>query len=562
MRAKSLITALICIIVAVAGLAPAASAAAPKATPLEKVSSLVQPGIVYAQSTFSAVVRDPSIKDWIGNRTIKTFSVTYNCSGFFVNPDGYVATAGHCVQFDSSVKEDLIVEAAIWSFANEGWPKGWTEEDAINYGLENFKIRNPEDTDVTRPDRSVVAAYGVEVGGIPTGKDLPARVLGLRSFEGGDVALLKIEAENVPVLQLAPKADIEVGTSIVSVGYPADVDYVTDQTFDPSFKDGSVSSVKTVDDGLREVYEISGAMAGGMSGGPTVDLKGRVIGVNSFGSSEETEQFNFVSPVSEVEALMQDKGVENKLGATNTLYRKGLAAYYAGDRETAVGSFDQLLNQVEEHEFAQEFRGRALRLPKAADTGGGFPVLLLVIGLLVLAALAAAGMMLAKRRGQGGTPAPQRRQPMPPAPRTTPVEPKPMRESQPTPAPTPVATSTKDTVETRRPDMAPALMVLEGPLAGRRIELETEQIIGRGEVDIQLDDTEVSRRHASVRPLGNGVELTDLNSSNGTTLNGSKIAQPVQVSHGDVIGIGGTTIEVQLSEAARRDQATVLRAVR
>ena len=65
---------------------------------------------------------------------------------------------------------------------------------------------------------------------------------------------------------------MQVGQDIVAIGYPASVDEVTDPDLHPSFKAGQVSSVKTRGQGLLTVYELSAAVSGGMSGGPTVDM--------------------------------------------------------------------------------------------------------------------------------------------------------------------------------------------------------------------------------------------------------------------------------------------------
>ena len=398
---------------------PSAMANAPKATTLEKVSSLVQPGMVYLETSYSGLVYDPTIGAYVGgNQSPQSFSaVAGGCSGFFVNPDGYFASAGHCVEYDPAIKQPIIAQAAEWSFQNEAWPEGWTLGMAKSYAARYWKVRSAESPGRARPDRHVNAAYGVDVGGLPVGRALPARLIGHRSFTKGDVALLKIEAEDVPVLKLAPGSTVDVGTEVVAVGYPASVDVVTDVTFEASFKDGSVSSHKTTGGGLVGAYEISAPVSKGMSGGPTVDLQGRVVGVNSFYPKGETQPFNFVSPVAEVAQLMRDKGVENRLGRTNALYLAGLRAYYAGDREVALAKLDAVLGQVPEHEFAQEFRAKALRLPKESS-GSGFPIALLAIGLAGVAALAGAVAFGLRRRGGPSAPAraPQASSPRPPRP--------------------------------------------------------------------------------------------------------------------------------------------------
>lgn len=63
--------------------------------------------------------------------------------------------------------------------------------------------------------------------------------------------------------------------------------------------------------------------------------------------------------------------------------------------------------------------------------------------------------------------------------------------------------------------------------------------IGRGgEADIQLPAPAVSRRHAVLQPSGDEWVLNDLNSTNGTFVNGQRISAPRRLAAGDVIQIG------------------------
>jgi diguanylate cyclase (GGDEF)-like protein len=65
-----------------------------------------------------------------------------------------------------------------------------------------------------------------------------------------------------------------------------------------------------------------------------------------------------------------------------------------------------------------------------------------------------------------------------------------------------------------------------------------EYIIGRGaEADIRLPDERVSRKHASLRWSGTGFALVDLQSTNGTYVNGGK-AGSIRLLDGDRIRIG------------------------
>ncbi|HZS08346.1 MAG TPA: adenylate/guanylate cyclase domain-containing protein [Blastocatellia bacterium] len=67
---------------------------------------------------------------------------------------------------------------------------------------------------------------------------------------------------------------------------------------------------------------------------------------------------------------------------------------------------------------------------------------------------------------------------------------------------------------------------------------DAETFIGRDpKNDLTLDDPRVSRQHAVVRVTSDGVKLTDLNSGNGTFVNGERVTQ-VTLSSEDTIRIG------------------------
>lgn len=72
-------------------------------------------------------------------------------------------------------------------------------------------------------------------------------------------------------------------------------------------------------------------------------------------------------------------------------------------------------------------------------------------------------------------------------------------------------------------------------------------VIGRSrDCDIVLADTGVSRRHAEVRPAGQGWTIEDLGSTNGVRLAGRTIRGPAQLQSGDRIMLGSTEIVFEL----------------
>ncbi len=87
------------------------------------------------------------------------------------------------------------------------------------------------------------------------------------------------------------------------------------------------------------------------------------------------------------------------------------------------------------------------------------------------------------------------------------------------------------------------LHVLQGPDKGRTYQAPDEPvIIGRSSDQIHLTDNSASRRHAEIRPANGAWILIDLNSSNGTYLNGQRIVTPSPLKHGDQIKVGTTLL--------------------
>lgn len=104
----------------------------------------------------------------------------------------------------------------------------------------------------------------------------------------------------------------------------------------------------------------------------------------------------------------------------------------------------------------------------------------------------------------------------------------------------------------------PSLFLKHGPLAGRRVAVGAELVVGRADADLTIDDPLVSRRHALVRPGPGTLEIEDLGSTNGTWVNGERIERPRRLLHGDTVRVGATEIEVEAGPAA---EGTILAAV-
>lgn len=85
----------------------------------------------------------------------------------------------------------------------------------------------------------------------------------------------------------------------------------------------------------------------------------------------------------------------------------------------------------------------------------------------------------------------------------------------------------------------PQLRGLSGPIIGKTFSLKGVMLVGRGaDCDVQVDDHSVSRQHAQIEVVGQETVLRDLESANGTTVNGVPIAPDTVLVPGDIVQFG------------------------
>lgn len=358
--------------------------AEPGDSPEARAAALIKPAVVYLEARLNGRVIDEHGTELNGG---EPFKILVRCTGFAVKADGYIGTAGHCV--DPEFQKSEIIRFAAESIAGHD---GKSVDELVEHGNENWTVVGEHND--SAPDQEVLVS-----GAGQRGKDvtpLPARVLDVRPLGEGDVALLKVElgGKLIPAAELSADAAPQVGDPILAVGYPASTDDVTDFSLDPTVKSGTVSATETVE--TQPIFQVSAPMTQGMSGGPTVDLEGRVIGVNSFSPAGEDQAFNYISPVQGLKELLARNGVVPELSPADAAYRSGLDNYFEGNYTDAIANFDNALALSPQYPGAFEMRTDAVRLrAEVGDAGSGGPKpWMFVLAFVVTAALIGGGVLV------------------------------------------------------------------------------------------------------------------------------------------------------------------------
>ena len=134
-------------------------------------------------------------------------------------------------------------------------------------------------------------------------RELRAEIVGVD--ERSDVALLKVEADNLPTVRLGDSDQLHVGDWVLAIGSPFG--------FDHSATQGIVSALsRNLPDGTYVPFiQTDVAVNPGNSGGPLFNMKGEVIGINSqiFSRTGGYQGLSFSIPI-DVAVKVQDQLVQ------------------------------------------------------------------------------------------------------------------------------------------------------------------------------------------------------------------------------------------------------------
>jgi serine protease Do len=135
---------------------------------------------------------------------------------------------------------------------------------------------------------------------LASGRELDARLVGADSDT--DVALLKVEATGLPIVALGDDRQLRVGDWVVAVGNPFNLGGTVTA--------GIVSSMgRDIGNGPYTDYiQIDAPINRGNSGGPTFDISGRVIGMNTaiFSPSGGSVGIGFAVPATTIKTVVDE----------------------------------------------------------------------------------------------------------------------------------------------------------------------------------------------------------------------------------------------------------------
>jgi len=497
-------------------------------------------------------------------------------SGFFISSNGYIATNAHVVSTTHD-GEDKAKQALFWQLVRQIAQQIGKDPSSLNANfidqhstLQSFKLVHH----VIIPDGSSFP-FEIKQYGAPTGEG---------NDQGKDVAIVKIEVKNAPILKLADSDKVQLQDHVTVIGYPGAADTFNSglldskSAFEATINDGKISAKKQASSGAP-ILQTSTPATHGNSGGPVLNDASEVVGLLTFRgdtvNGQEVSGFSFVVPSNTVMEYVKSAGASNVTGPTDQLFQEGLNYYWDQYYSSAIPKFEEVKRLFPQHSEVDRLVQSSQQAKAEGRERAAFPmwliiavvVVILLIGFLLLLGIIAFIITRKRRAGKKAVEAPKGHAPPlgaapptgqanhPPVPVHQSSPPPPPVHTPPTPPPPPmpqprvVPEDQGMTVDLSRTIAITAdaaveyglIKFISGPLAGREFEIKQDgEFVGRDSsaAQIVIADPRISKKHLWIGVKDGRVVVVDQDSRNGTFINDPKSAR---VTH-SVLNIGDTVI--------------------
>ena len=159
------------------------------------------------------------------------------------------------------------------------------------------------------------------------GRNVAGRTV--RSDFTHDIALVKIELENLPVVRLGDSDSVEVGQWILAIGHPFGLLQTVSAGIVGALGRSDLSLL-----GYENFIQTDATISPGSSGGPLVNLRGEVVGINTAiysHSGKVNHGISFAVPISLARALAE-RGIKggniSRMGISTVHVDRDIADYY------------------------------------------------------------------------------------------------------------------------------------------------------------------------------------------------------------------------------------------
>ncbi|QOR33979.1 trypsin-like peptidase domain-containing protein [Clostridium sp. 'deep sea'] len=236
------------------------------------------------------------------------------------------------------------VGPAVVGITNKGYVKDWFGNTSLTEKSSGTGfIVDPKKGYVVTNEHVISGAKEVVVT-LSSGTKVQAEVVG--SDEYSDLAVLKInlndlskDEQDLPYVTFGDSSTLQVGNFVLAIGNPLGAEFARTTTH------GIVSAVDrvlTVDGKQYSLLQIDAAINEGNSGGPLLDLNGKVVGINTIKiKSSGVEGLGFAIPSKQAQPIIEQlisygKVIRPLLGIHGAGFSPGSNQFLQGKVESGV----------------------------------------------------------------------------------------------------------------------------------------------------------------------------------------------------------------------------------
>lgn len=273
------------------------------------VSSVIGGIFIAVMLLVVAPVIQPGIREWVSeifpNAQLESTSPGYTeLKKVEIVQNGETAITSVAEKVGPSVvgiKTTYQNSNALFGVQSEGGEGSGIIYSSDGYILTNHHVIEGAINDSTRTFRNDAT---VEVY-LPSRIDKPYKAI-LKGYDSKtDLAVLKIEATNLPAIELGDSDQLKVGEPAIAIGNPGGLEYMGSVT--SGIISGLNRTVELENGKKIKLIQTDAAINPGNSGGALVNIEGKLIGVNSVKMvATGFESLGFAIPVNDVKTIANE----------------------------------------------------------------------------------------------------------------------------------------------------------------------------------------------------------------------------------------------------------------
>ena len=330
----------------------------------EDLAKLVKPAVVRIIQHATGEMTVPAFNLDLNNLTIKIseslpaqtqkIDQYLSGSGFVVNSNGYILTNAHVVSTETikllilknlisdilEEKTKTLSDAELRQFFPSENAVALFEQNSLDELLSQSTFNLKSQLTVLNPSDSQEFLTSL----LKTG--YPAEIISVNeNFESDqkDIAVIKVNASNLPTLVLGDSNNITVGNQVYAFGFPATAEFNKRSPLEASLTKGLISAVKFSKNKDFKAFQTDAKISEGSSGGPLFNEQGQVVGIITFLTGEllssQGDSFAFAIPINLAKPVLEQNNISDTESEFSSHFRLGLDFYYQNQCKKALEEF-------------------------------------------------------------------------------------------------------------------------------------------------------------------------------------------------------------------------------